>query len=67
MKLRITIDIFSGRENPVIELEGEEAEEALRRLEPIATLKKSPSGDLTFDGVQNTYLIFPVLGSYASP
>ncbi len=30
-------------------------------------LKKSPSGDLTFDGVQNTYLISPVLGSYASP
>ncbi len=29
--------------------------------------KKSPSGDLTFDGVQNTYLISPVLGSYASP
>ncbi len=30
-------------------------------------IKKSPSGDLTFDGVQNTYLISPVLGSYASP
>ncbi len=30
-------------------------------------VKKSPSGDLTFDGVQNTYLISPVLGSYASP
>ncbi len=36
--------------------------------EILATIiKKSPSGDLTFDGVQNTYLISPVLGSYASP
>lgn len=34
MKLRITIDIFSGRENPVMELEGKEAMEALSRLEP---------------------------------
>ncbi len=30
-------------------------------------LQKSPSGDLTFDGAQNTYLISPLLGSYASP
>ncbi|HEY9247018.1 MAG TPA: hypothetical protein VIO11_09250 [Candidatus Methanoperedens sp.] len=41
MKLKITIDIFSGRENPVIELEGKEAEEALIRLEPAAGLKDS--------------------------
>ena len=30
--LKVTIDIFSGRENPVIELRGDEASEALRRL-----------------------------------
>ncbi len=35
--------------------------------EESGAIKKSPSGDLTFDGVQNTYLISPVLGSYASP
>ncbi len=41
MKLKITIDIFSGRENPVIELEGKEAEDALIRLEPTVGIKNS--------------------------
>jgi hypothetical protein len=44
MKLRITIDIFSGRENPVIELEGKEATEALARLEPARALEKDEPG-----------------------
>jgi hypothetical protein len=34
MALRITVDIFSGRANPVIEVEGPEADEVLRRLKP---------------------------------
>lgn len=38
MALRITIDIFSGRSNPVVVLEGPEEEEALDRLRPAAKL-----------------------------
>ena len=44
MKLRITIDIFSGRENPVLELEGKEAAEALNRLKPAQALEKDEMG-----------------------
>lgn len=40
MALRITIDIFSGRPNPVIELEGRAAIDALRRLRPGEKLKR---------------------------
>jgi len=32
MTLKITIDVFSGRPNPVIELRGSEARQALERL-----------------------------------
>lgn len=34
MTLRVTIDVFSGRPNPVVELQGKEAEEILRRARP---------------------------------
>lgn len=34
MSVRITIDIFSGRANPVIELEGKQAQELLERAKP---------------------------------
>jgi hypothetical protein len=34
MALRITVDIFNGRANPVIEVEGPEADEVLSRLKP---------------------------------
>lgn len=34
MALRITIDIFSGRPNPVVELEGDEEADLLARLRP---------------------------------
>jgi len=37
--LRITIDIFSGRPNPVLVLEGPEEKEALDRLRPEAELR----------------------------
>ena len=40
MKLEIEVDIFSGRKNPVLELEGEEAEQTLKSLEPANKLKK---------------------------
>jgi len=40
MTLRITIDIFSGRPNPVIELSGNEAKDALSRLRPGRGLEK---------------------------
>lgn len=38
MPVRITIDIFSGRPNPTVELEGKEAQDALQRLQPADTL-----------------------------
>jgi hypothetical protein len=44
VKLRITIDIFSGRENPVIELTGTEAQEAIERLQPVRKLKRGERG-----------------------
>jgi hypothetical protein len=39
MALRITIDVFSGRKNPSIELDGAEARDALDRLRPGRKLK----------------------------
>ena len=41
MSIRITIDIFSGRPNPVLELSGKEAKETLQRLRPARPLGKS--------------------------
>lgn len=38
MTVRITIDIFSGRPNPSVEVEGKEAQELLERLSPADTL-----------------------------
>lgn len=40
MILRITIDIFSGRTNPIIELKGREAQDALTRLRPVRRLRR---------------------------
>lgn len=48
MKLRITIDIFSGRENPVIEFTGDEAKEAIERFQPKRKIKKGEIGLPTF-------------------
>lgn len=42
--LRITIDIFSGRQNPVLELTGKEAHEAIERLQPVRELEKGEEG-----------------------
>lgn len=38
MPVRVTIDIFSGRPNPVIEVEGKQADEVLERLKPARLL-----------------------------
>jgi hypothetical protein len=38
MPVRITLDIFSGRPNPSVELEGKEAQEVLERLKPAEPL-----------------------------
>jgi hypothetical protein len=40
MALKITIDIFSGRENPVIELTAQESLEALKQLKPIGKIEE---------------------------
>jgi len=34
MTLRITIDIFSGRPNPTVELDGKKARDFLQRAKP---------------------------------
>ena len=38
MPIKVTIDIFSGRENPVVELSGKDADAVLERLKPGASL-----------------------------
>lgn len=38
MAVKITIDIFSGRRNPEVELSGKEAQEVLDRLKPQTAL-----------------------------
>jgi len=42
--LKVTIDLFSGRENPVIELRGDEARDALKRLQPARKLTREDVG-----------------------
>ena len=39
MALKITIDIFSGRENPVIELSERESKEAIKQLQPTGEIR----------------------------
>ncbi len=55
MRLRITIDIFSGRENPVIELDRRQSVRALDRLQPMKRLprreQKLPPGTLGYRGL----------------
>lgn len=43
-KLRITVDIFSGRENPVIEFTGKKLKELSERLVPVRKFKKQDMG-----------------------
>lgn len=44
MSLKITIDIFSGRSNPVIELTENETKEAIERLQPVREIEKGEKG-----------------------
>ncbi len=44
MALRITIDIFSGRPNPVLELTGKEARDMTDRLHPVRWLERGEGG-----------------------
>lgn len=45
MKIRIIVDVFSGRPNPVLELEGDEANQALSSLKPAARLTSAETGE----------------------
>ncbi len=55
MKLKITVDVFSGRENPVIELDHRASLRALDRLQPDEELsareRKVPEGMLRYRGL----------------
>jgi hypothetical protein len=44
MSLRITIDIFSGRPNPVIDVTGREARKILERVKPLERLRPGDMG-----------------------
>ena len=44
MTLRITIDVFSGRPNPVVEIDGKRAREILERLRPVKPLPRRKTG-----------------------
>ena len=43
-RLRITIDVFSGRENPVVEFTGKKLAEAVERLTPIESMGRKEVG-----------------------
>jgi hypothetical protein len=56
MALRITIDLFSGRPNPVVTLDDSASEEVLERLRPVGRLEKEeleppPESILGYRGV----------------
>ena len=40
MSLRITIDVFSGRPNPVVEVSGKQEKEVLEHLKPKGVVSK---------------------------
>lgn len=48
MAVRITVDIFSGRANSVIEVECPEADEVVRRLKPGGKLSGREAADNRF-------------------
>jgi hypothetical protein len=67
MALRITIDIFSGRPNPVIRLDDEAATEVVERLRPAARLESDeaeppPESILGYRGVVVEQVGEPVQG-----
>jgi hypothetical protein len=55
MALKVTVDVFSGRPNPVVVLEGREEQEVLARLRPSkgkAAVKARPQSILGYRGLQ---------------
>ena len=67
MTIRIMIDIFSGRPNPVIEFKGNEAKEVLRRLKPARRLSRDeqvppPPSTLGYRGMIVEQVGSPVKG-----
>jgi hypothetical protein len=55
MSLKVTVDVFSGRPNPVVVLEGREEQEVLARLRPGKRLAKGaarPQSFLGYRGLQ---------------
>ena len=54
MLLRVTVDIFSGRPNPVIELKGDKAKDALQRLQPVKKIERADAVE-TIPAVQLGY------------
>ncbi len=67
MALRITIDVFSGRENPVVELTGREAARALEHLQPARRLEKGergfpPAATLGYRGMIIEQTAAPLMG-----
>lgn len=56
MKFRITVDIFSGRKNPVLEITGKEADHLYERLKPASRLSTKellpiPTSSLGYRGL----------------
>jgi hypothetical protein len=65
MALRITIDVFSGRPNPVIELNESESRKVLERLQPAQALKRSDPGLPPFPTLGYRGLIVEQIGARA--
>jgi hypothetical protein len=62
MSLRITIDVFSGRPNPVVEVSGRQAKEVLERIKPEGALSKREVDFLTRPHLGYRGLIFEQIG-----
>jgi hypothetical protein len=65
MALRITIDIFSGRPNPVVELNERESKSVLERLRPTRPLKRTEPGLPPFSTLGYRGLIIEQTGARA--
>jgi hypothetical protein len=62
MSLRITIDVFSGRPNPVVEVSGRQAKEVLERIKPEGALSKREVEFLMRSHLGYRGLIFEQIG-----
>src|SRR4249919_3911871 len=62
MSLRITIDVFSGRPNPFVEVSGRQAKEVLERIKPEGALSKREVEFLARPHLGYRGLIFEQIG-----